>query len=107
MRAFSCAFPNKALHARARCQLRGLSDLRWFVMQICSRFSREYEVQTGVPVGFRLSFGGSGTQVGLMLTAVVPQSLCHPDSRVRWVHHSFQFHHRSAQLAWKFCRREP
>lgn len=32
-------------------------------LQICSRFSREYEEQTGIPVGFRLSFGGSGTQV--------------------------------------------
>lgn len=34
------------------------------LLQICSRFSREYEQETGIPVGFRLSFGGSGTQVG-------------------------------------------
>ena len=30
---------------------------------ITERFAREYEEQTGVPVRFRLSFGGSGTQV--------------------------------------------
>ena len=30
---------------------------------ITEQFAREYEEQTGVPVRFRLSFGGSGTQV--------------------------------------------
>ena len=30
---------------------------------ITERFAEEYEAATGVPVKFRLSFGGSGTQV--------------------------------------------
>ena len=30
---------------------------------ITARFAREYEALTGIPVRFRLSFGGSGTQV--------------------------------------------
>ena len=30
---------------------------------ITAKFAEEYEAQTGVPVKFRLSFGGSGTQV--------------------------------------------
>lgn len=31
--------------------------------RITQRFAREYEAATGQPVRFRLSFGGSGTQV--------------------------------------------
>ena len=31
-------------------------------MQITARFAREYLAATGRSVGFRLSFGGSGTQ---------------------------------------------
>lgn len=30
---------------------------------ITENFAREYEAATGIPVKFRLSFGGSGTQV--------------------------------------------
>lgn len=30
--------------------------------QITSRFAKEYLAATGISVGFRLSFGGSGTQ---------------------------------------------
>lgn len=30
---------------------------------ITARFTEEYEAATGIPVKFRLSFGGSGTQV--------------------------------------------
>lgn len=30
---------------------------------ITARFAEEYEAATGIPVKFRLSFGGSGTQV--------------------------------------------
>jgi len=32
------------------------------IMQITARFAREYLAATGRSVGFRLSFGGSGTQ---------------------------------------------
>ncbi len=32
--------------------------------RITQRFAKEYEAATGQPVRFRLSFGGSGTQVG-------------------------------------------
>ncbi len=31
--------------------------------RITHRFAREYEAATGQPIRFRLSFGGSGTQV--------------------------------------------
>ena len=31
--------------------------------KITERFAREYEAHTGQPIKFRLSFGGSGTQV--------------------------------------------
>ena len=33
--------------------------------RITQRFAKEYEAATGQPIRFRLSFGGSGTQVGL------------------------------------------
>ena len=32
--------------------------------RITERFAAEYEAATGQPIKFRLSFGGSGTQVG-------------------------------------------
>lgn len=32
--------------------------------RITQRFAKEYEAATGQPIRFRLSFGGSGTQVG-------------------------------------------
>ena len=59
---------------------------------ITARFAEEYEEATGTPVKFRLSFGGSGTQVSLKLCSHQPSPLqgaalskvmCAPWSRAR------------------------
>ncbi len=42
--------------------------------RITARFVREYQAATGQPVRFRLSFGGSGTQVRPDLSAHWPQN---------------------------------
>ena len=43
--------------------------------KITERFAREYEAQTGQPIKFRLSFGGSGTQVHLAHLLTYPSDL--------------------------------
>ena len=45
--------------------------------RITARFARQYEAKTGQAVRFRLSFGGSGTQVGAHTGKPVSLS-CHP-----------------------------
>ena len=63
---------------------------------ITERFAEEYEEATGIPVKFRLSFGGSGTQV--TASAILPASTCSCNQAPRGSQQ------RSQQPSHKPCR---